>query len=379
MYTVPIRSRSLTMRSVVVALSALQVFTGLPIQAAPLNPSRETRTPIKHVIVIIGENRTFDHVFATYKPTTGQKVSNLLSKGIVNEDGTLGPNYSLAAQYSAEDTATDLYQLSPGGKALYPTLPVPLAGGPAVPYVPTLAEAEAVETGLPDTTYYTYLTTGGTGLKAGTPDTRIPNVNNLPDGPFQITPGIPYDGYAASPVHRFYQMWQQLDCKLSAATRSNPSGCRADLFPWVETTIGAGSNGKAQPIPFTEESTGEGSTAMGFYNMLQGDAPYLKYLADNFAMSDNYHHRPSTEEQARIMLRWAQATPSILATPKEIQLSLHTTSLSIRARRMRAWWTRSKTPTRPRARITGTAKTVTGAALTGRRHTAEAPIAIALT
>ena len=28
---------------------------------------------------------------------------------------------------------------------------------------------------------------------------------------------------------------------------------------------------------------------MGFYNVLQGDAPYLKYLADHYAMSDNYH------------------------------------------------------------------------------------------
>jgi phospholipase C len=28
---------------------------------------------------------------------------------------------------------------------------------------------------------------------------------------------------------------------------------------------------------------------MGFYNVAQGDAPYLKYLADNYAMSDNYH------------------------------------------------------------------------------------------
>ena len=28
---------------------------------------------------------------------------------------------------------------------------------------------------------------------------------------------------------------------------------------------------------------------MGFYNVLEGDAPYLKSLADNFAMSDNYH------------------------------------------------------------------------------------------
>jgi phospholipase C len=25
-----------------------------------------TATPIKHVIVIVGENRTFDHLFATY-------------------------------------------------------------------------------------------------------------------------------------------------------------------------------------------------------------------------------------------------------------------------------------------------------------------------
>ena len=28
---------------------------------------------------------------------------------------------------------------------------------------------------------------------------------------------------------------------------------------------------------------------MSFYNVLQGDAPYLKYLADNYAMSDNFH------------------------------------------------------------------------------------------
>jgi phospholipase C len=33
---------------------------------------RSTQTPIKHVIVIIGENRSFDHVFATYVPPPGQ-------------------------------------------------------------------------------------------------------------------------------------------------------------------------------------------------------------------------------------------------------------------------------------------------------------------
>ena len=41
-------------------------------------------------------------------------------------------------------------------------------------------------------------------------------------------------------------------------------------------TVGAGSNGKAQPAGFTNSSTGEGSTSMGFYNVQQGDAPYLK-------------------------------------------------------------------------------------------------------
>ena len=53
--------------------------------AAPLSnsqPSRDddTATPIKHVIVIIGENRSFDHVFATYVPKKGEKVWNLLSR-----------------------------------------------------------------------------------------------------------------------------------------------------------------------------------------------------------------------------------------------------------------------------------------------------------
>ena len=57
---------------------------------------KETSTPIKHVIVIIGENRTFDHIFATYVPQKGQTVWNLLSEGIVNADGTPGPNFPLA-------------------------------------------------------------------------------------------------------------------------------------------------------------------------------------------------------------------------------------------------------------------------------------------
>ena len=32
-----------------------------------------TATPIKHLIVVLGENRSFDHVFATYVPTAGHR------------------------------------------------------------------------------------------------------------------------------------------------------------------------------------------------------------------------------------------------------------------------------------------------------------------
>jgi len=62
-----------------------------------------------------------------------------------------------------------------------------------------------------------------------------------------------------------------------------------DLFPWVEVKVGAGSNGLARPAGFNDTSTKEGSTSMGFYNVQQGDAPYFKYLADHYAMSDNFH------------------------------------------------------------------------------------------
>jgi phospholipase C len=279
-----------------VALFALLAQLVAPAFTAAQNASAATKTPIKHVIIIIGENRTFDHVFATYKPKTGERIDNLLSKGIVKEDGTPGANFFKAIQKSAVDDDDDLFQLSPPNRAAYSSLPPPLTDGaptsasdtsPA-PFK-TVAAAKANENGLPDN-YYVYLTTGATGLPHRVPDTRIPNVNHLPPGPFQLTSAtLPYDSYTASPVHRFYQMWQQLDCNASQGTSKNPTGCRADLFPWVEVTVGAGTNGKPQPAGFNQQSTGEGSTAMGFYNMLLGDAPYFKSLADNYAMSDNFH------------------------------------------------------------------------------------------
>ncbi len=269
-----------------------------------------TRTPIKHVIVIIGENRSFDHIFATYKPVHGQTVSNLLSKHIVNADGTPGPNYKDALQMQASVTTS--YDDSPANKTPYTVLPPAVTGGPSTPYLcqllgvtsgtscatpANIAAAKTYENGLADD-YYQYLLTGGTGQASKVPDARInyngKDASHLPNGPYQLTSAsYPYDAYAASPVHRFFQMWQQMDCggTSKVADRDDDhgmaaqAGCKSDLYAWVEQTVAAGSNGKARPSSYA----GEGSTSMGFFNMLAGDAPYLKQLADTYSMSDNYH------------------------------------------------------------------------------------------
>jgi phospholipase C len=289
-------------RLALTSVALFQFTIGAPLAgAAPQHEhdAKQTRTPIKHVIVIIGENRTFDHVFATYKPKDGEKVLNLLSEGIVNADGTPGPNFHKAEQKAAVDQAPDAFLLSPDKVPFAnKVLPAPLTGGPTDSYIPgdSLTLAQQSENGLP-ASYYTDLVSGGTGLGSKVPDTRITNVNALPTGPFQLTNGstFDYNAYAASPVHRFYQMWQQMDCSANRATWDNPSGCNARLFPWVEVTFGAGSNGVPPASNFSTEysstakTTGEGSTSMGFYNMQQGDAPYFKHLADKYSMSDNFH------------------------------------------------------------------------------------------
>jgi len=297
---------------------ALGQFTAGPVLADDFGQhggGSHARTPIKHVIVIIGENRSFDHVFATYVPSRpGESVMNLLSQGIVKLDhsnnAVPGPNFEKAHQLSAKDNGpNDAFLLSPP-KQPFPgdQLPAPLVGGPKVSFIPnqcgsapiatceaSLDLAQHSESCLPSD-YYQFLLTGGTGQTSQTPDQRIGNVNALPAGPFQLTGDtMPYDTYAASPVHRFYQMWQQLNCSTSSASRDNPSGCNGNLFAWVEVTIGAGSNGAAQPSNFSTEyspsakTTGEGSTALGFYNVQKGDVPYFTSLVRKYAMSDNFH------------------------------------------------------------------------------------------
>src|SRR5580698_2637485 len=145
----------------------------------PTEKSGKTTTPIKHVILIIGENRTFDHVFATYQPRTGQTVLNLLSEGIVTTDGSPGPNFGLAKQWQASDTTT--FSNSPAKTSAYTSLPpINTDGAPTNAHFATVAAAEAVEPAL-EPAAYDDLTIGGTGLPGDIIDTRFPSV--LPNGP----------------------------------------------------------------------------------------------------------------------------------------------------------------------------------------------------
>ncbi|MEO8564931.1 MAG: hypothetical protein ABI541_00995 [Betaproteobacteria bacterium] len=45
--------------------------------AQTIEPSRTTTTPIEHLIVVVGENISFDNLFATYEPPPGETVANL--------------------------------------------------------------------------------------------------------------------------------------------------------------------------------------------------------------------------------------------------------------------------------------------------------------
>ena len=270
------------------AVAALLSASTLYAAQAPSNTADDlpTATPIKHVILIIGENRTFDQVFGTYKPRRGQHVWNLVSRGILNQDGSPGPNFHEAQQWLATDTST--YSIHPGKTAPYATLgAITTSGTPSAAPFASAAAAQAVEPALP-ADYERFLADGGSGLPSGTKiDPRFPS--DLPDGPFDITRYLTYDDYAGSPVHRFFQMWQQLDCDVAVATTDNPSGCQNDLFTWVEATVGAGSNGKAQPAGYDQPGHHEGPVAMGMYDVRHGDFPYFTRLANDYALSDNYH------------------------------------------------------------------------------------------
>jgi phospholipase C len=266
----------------------LAVLAGGPVVADDdRDDGHGTATPIKHVIILIGENRTFDNIYGMYRPRHGQSVSNLLSKGIVNGSGMTVLN-TKAQQFFIQQPYPSKYFIdfhATAGRTPYPILPqpntayVPPAPGPLSqgqgPFDSSVSDSqlpriepsfEFEDLGL--------LRTGASGRPMFTEDTRVGNASNLPNGEFQITgASLNYDSYTGDMVHRLFHMWQQSDCSRANATPDNPSGCLNDLYPFVGVA----------------RNDGSGGNAMGFYNMDNGDAPVMKRLADEYTLNDNYH------------------------------------------------------------------------------------------
>src|SRR5271165_3168265 len=272
------------------AVALLGVATAMPVYGADPDAATDqlkTATPIKHVIIIVGENRSFDHLFATYKPKSrDEKVSNLLSEGIVNADGSPGPHFAKGHQFkivSAPNGGKFFSSADLVNKQLYTTLPAPDVNGvgPLSPYVGILS-IPGGDPGLPPQDQFLF-GTGGTGLAFTLgPDTRITNVDDLPPGPFQMTgPTMPFDAFTGDTIHQYFQMVQQVDCAIDPehVTKENPTGCLHDLQSAITTTY-------STPPTGTPHDTGQ---TMAFFNMQRGDAPLLKSLADEYTMSDNYH------------------------------------------------------------------------------------------
>ena len=246
----------------------------------------QTASPIKHVVIIVGENRSFDHLFATYVPKNKEEmISNLLSKHIINADGTPGPNFGRSHQFqitSAPNNGKYFISANNTQKFLYTNLPAPDVSGVQKPPAAALLGLPGGDPGLPQEDQFLF-GTGGTGLPYNEgPDIRITNDLSLPPGPFQMTgPTMSYDAYTGDTIHQFFQMYQQMDCAIDKehVSRANPTGCLHDLQSAITTTYSTPPGG-------TPRDTGQ---TMAFFNMLQGDVPLFKSLADQYTMSDNYH------------------------------------------------------------------------------------------
>ena len=244
-----------------------------------------TATPIKHVIILIGENRGLDHTFGVYKPKgAGQTISNLLSKKIVKEDGSPGAHFNLAKQFFVAGQSAWYFGAPKRDMTAYDSsahlMPQPNTNGTpqsqsaSSPPFNSLATASLEPDVEPQDTVL--LTTGFSNLPTGSLDTRVPGAGNLPNGPFQLQgPILSDDDYTGDMTHRFYQAAQQQNCSKVFATADNPPGCTNNLFAFVMDTYSA-----------TNKSKGN---EMGFLNAIQGQAPLLKALADRFTLSDNFH------------------------------------------------------------------------------------------
>lgn len=308
----------------------------------PPGPAQgETASPIKHVIILIGENRGLDHAFGVYRPKgRGEFIANLLSKGIVTEDGTPGPNFRSATQFSvtaqptyyvgAPEEAKHAYNASTNLMAVPQVTAPPVTQSvfsppfspnqfnPAHPELNFAIETDVDPQVLALTNNANILTTGfsgqkvpacaltpqalaavaaasGTTLGALVTDAQAPVVPLSGDQLAALLPGcsgpdVRVPAIRAGALTGPFPLWGSGAGDIGD---DDYTGDQTHRFfqDWQQEDCSAAHATPENPSGCRNDLFAfvtSGST-MGFYNMEKGQLPVLKSLADRFTLSDNFH------------------------------------------------------------------------------------------
>ncbi len=208
---------------------------------APKPEKIATETPIKHIIYIVGENRSFDNVFGTYQPKHAkEKIWNLLSQGIVNEDGTPGQEFRQGPAISGDNERRPVCP-QPAQQERLTRSCLCRRFHPRSLQASVWSSASSMQTASRPRRFLKAIRPCRSRIRSRWQQVvpvrfqrtaRIPvslASHRLPAGPFQQTgPTLPYDAYEGDTIHQLFQMWQQNDCSMKNATAENPTGCLHD-------------------------------------------------------------------------------------------------------------------------------------------------------
>ena len=209
-----------------------------------------TATPIKHVIVIIGENHTFDNVFGTYQPPSRSARAQPPLRGHRHGHRRARAERCEGEQRTRRPTRRATRSTRPGhgcrtrrcrSRTRRTCRRRATARAATCPTRGSRPTSPTPRTRSPSTSR-TSTTTASTRVRHVRVQRRV---RRRPDPP--LLPDVPGGLEAAS----------------------------NDLWTWVHGTSGD-SNGAPPPSPFTSESTDQGALDMGFYNMATGDAPVVQ-------------------------------------------------------------------------------------------------------
>ena len=152
----------------------------------------KTESPIKHVIMLIGENRGLDHTFGVYKPkgkkdrrspTSCPRASSIRTAR--RGRTTAWPSSSRSRRSRRIISARPTAPRSPYNTSTN-LMPQPNTNGaPQAPQRPRARPSRSSRRRPTSSRQNaSLLTTGATGLPTGVLDTRVPGAGTLPPGPF---------------------------------------------------------------------------------------------------------------------------------------------------------------------------------------------------